>query len=163
MVDHYVKSLLLARPVPGQLLYWKPPPTPPTGSFISPLSVSFDLPGSFVLPPPGSQTIISNTLTATGMERCVAASENMHVEIHAMAQALCLAPTVLRREPALASVSTAFGSAAQWLLLLARGISQLLYKGHHFARAMQGRPRGRLLTPCHVLNRSRPCAGSLRQ
>ena len=43
----------------------------------------------------------------------MAASEKMLAEIHAMIQALRPAPTVLRPEPALASVSAAFGSAAQ--------------------------------------------------
>ena len=47
------------------------------------------------------------------MERRVAASEKMLAEIHAMIQALRPVPTVLRPEPALASVSAAFGSAAQ--------------------------------------------------
>ena len=43
----------------------------------------------------------------------MAASEKMLAEIHAMIQALRPAPTVLRPEPALASVSAVFGSAAQ--------------------------------------------------
>ena len=48
-----------------------------------------------------------------GMERRVAASETMIAEIHAMVQALRPVPTLLRPEPAVASVSAAFGSAAQ--------------------------------------------------
>ena len=48
-----------------------------------------------------------------GMERRVAASETMIADIHAMVQALRPVPTLLRPEPAVASVSAAFGSAAQ--------------------------------------------------
>ena len=70
---------------------------------------------------PELQAVVANALGTTGpqsaweqgMERRVAASEKMLAEIHAMIQALRPVPTVLRPEPALASVSAAFGSAAQ--------------------------------------------------
>ena len=47
------------------------------------------------------------------MERRVTALKKMLAEIHAMIQALRPAPTGLRQEPALESVSAAFASAAQ--------------------------------------------------
>ena len=207
MVAHCVESRSLARPVPGQLLRWLPPPPgsfvspsfgslaspgslffspppfgslvsppgsfapPPLGSFVSPPPFgslvsppgslappplgSFVSPpplGSLVSPPPGpsrsiassasvsfgpppSQCTVRETFEDTaelqavltnargtpgpqsawehGMERRMAASETMIVEIHAMVQALRPVPTLLRPEPAVASVSAAFGSAAQ--------------------------------------------------